>query len=616
MWVILLQFAGFAMGLGGLIFEYGFIRVDRTTGLPLSGPPISTALLHAGEYLSIFCFIAAVLSQILLHPSRSDFVKEHITESVLSAGAIFALIAVLFYSDHFSTREIHGLRVGLIAYLVVQILIAFIKFNNALLRSVQHPSRATLVGFGIVILIGGLLLSLPCATYSDRFPDFGNNFVDNLFTSTSAVCVTGLTVRDTGSDYTAFGQFIILMLIQLGGLGIIIFGTIFAMLIGRQVTMQETTLVMDLYNQQAVGQIRKVVKFIILSTLLIEAMGASFLYSMWPSPDSFDKIYMSIFHAVSAFCNAGFGLLPDNLVSMADHWQTYVIIPGLIIIGGLGFPVLLNVSTVFRSRCAKLLRLSKTEEDLDLFRVTRLTLQSKIALLVSFLLIVCGTLAIFLTERSIQQDRWGRSMQYEDIAMKTNTSVMSSHTGWQRMLDAFFLSVSSRTAGFNSVDMSEGNLHPASLVVVITLMVIGGSPASTAGGLKTVTFAILLATIFTTLRHRPNVEIFKRSVDTSLIRRALAISFIYIGMVWLVAMALVITHPQMSYLSLLFEASSACGTVGLSVGVTPHLSLLGRLIVIGGMFAGRLGPLTLLIAMSKSPKKVRYEYPTEDLITG
>ncbi len=604
------------MGLLGLILEYGFIRIDRSSGLPLNGPPVPTTILHVAEYLAIVCFVLALWSQIIGHPSRKTFWKEHITESFLSLAALTSLITFLFFQEKLSSRELNGLHIGLIAYLVVQILIVFIKFNNALLKSVLHPARATLFGFIIVILIGGLLLSLPCATYSDRFPDFGNNFVDNLFTSTSALCVTGLVVRDTGMDYTAFGQFIILLLIQLGGLGIIIFGTIFAMLIGRQVTLQETTLVMDIYNQQAAGQIRKVVKFIIFSTLLIEAIGAVFLYSMWPFESSYEKIYQSIFHAVSAFCNAGFSLLPDNLVRLADKWQTYVIFPGLIITGGLGFPVLINIVSVVRSKIARIFRLSKPEYDLDLFRVNRLALQTKIVLLVSVFLIVGGMLAMFMTERSVRQDRWGRSLQYEDLAMKNTNDVMSGHTGWQRMLDAFFLSVSSRTAGFNNVNMSEGNLHPATLVVLITLMTIGGSPASSAGGLKTVTFAILLATIFAALRHRPNVEVFRRTIDASLIRRALSISIIYIGLVWLIALALVLTHPQMSYLSLLFEASSACGTVGLSVGITPQLNLFGKLIVIIGMFAGRLGPLTMLFAMAKSPKKVRYEYPSEDLITG
>jgi trk system potassium uptake protein TrkH len=614
--VVILQTFGFLLGLAGLILEYGFIRTDRTSGLTLTAPPIAPHLLQIGQYVAIGSFILALRSQIALLPGRKEFFKDHLAELLLSFAAVAGLIAFLIFPNRFTLEELGWIRLGLNTYLVVQLLIAFIKFNNRLLRSVVHPARATLTGFAIVILVGALLLSLPCASYSDRFTSFGNNFVDNLFTSTSALCVTGLIVRDTGVDYTPFGQLIILLLIQLGGLGIIIFGTIFAMLIGRQVSLHETSLVMDIYSQRAAGKIRKVVKFIIFSTLLIEAVGAAFMYTMWPSADPAVRVYKSIFHAVSAFCNAGFALQTDNMIGLAGTWQVYLIVPALIIFGGLGFPVLLDIMYVIRTRCLGVLKLGCPVTDLDHFRVVRFTLQTKIALLTSVLLILGGTLVFFLTERPTEHQRWGRKVQYEDIAVKSQSGEMSAHREPQRLLDAFFLSVTSRTAGFNTVDTGSGRLHPASMIFLIILMTIGGSPASAAGGMKTVTFAILIATVIAALRHRPNVEIFNRTIDNSLIRRALSVSMIFISLVWFIAMALVLTHPQMNFLDLLFEASSACGTVGLSTGVTPHLSLVGRIIIIIGMFAGRLGPLTLLFAMAGTPRKIRYEFPREDLITG
>jgi trk system potassium uptake protein TrkH len=369
----------------------------------------------------------------------------------------------------------------------------------------------------------------------------------------------------------------------------------------------------DLYSQEAFGQIGKIVKFVIFSTLLIETIGAVFLYPMWDTPKIPEKIFKSFFHSISAFCNAGFALQTDNLISYARHWQTYGIIATLIIVGGLGFPVLSNLYHMAKS---KLLNKKKVLTNLEHFRVQTLTLQTKIVLAITGVLILVGMLAVFFIETPQIHRRWGRSVQYEDLAVKNDPAVMRNHGPFQRALDAYFMSVTARTAGFNTVDMSTGKLHPATLLTVIGLMFIGGSPASTAGGIKTVTFVILLAAVIATLRQRRNVEMFHRTVDPGIIRRALVIFLVYTIMVAGIALALVLTHPQIGFLDLLFETTSACGTVGLSTGITPYLSLTGRLLIILGMFAGRLGPLTLLIAMAGTPKTIRYEYPREGLITG
>jgi trk system potassium uptake protein TrkH len=615
-WLIL-SALGFLSGVTGLILEYGFVRFDQSTGTSISSSPLPLHMLRYAEYGAMLCFILVLWSKIIFLPNRREFFKEHIVEAVFSLGAI-AGIAISISGENFAINP-GRLHFWLMIYLTIQLMVAFVKFNNWLIQTIVYPARATLLGFGMVIVIGSLLLSLPCSTYSDRFTGFGNNYVDNLFTATSAVCVTGLTVRDTGTDYTPFGQLIILLLIQIGGLGIIIFGTIFSMLIGRQVSIQETSLVMDLYSQQEAGQIRRVVKFVLISTFLIEGIGAVLMYPMWIGSSSGEKIYKSIFHSISVFCNAGFGLEKDNLVSLSSHWQVYGVIASLIIIGGIGFPVMANVTAVTKYRLSQLFRFTRpdhTHIDLDLFRVTRLTLQTKIVFVTTFLLITLGALTIFLIETPTKQQRWGRTVQYEDVVVRNSPGILRNRSWEQRLLDSYFLSVTSRTAGFNSVEMESGKLHPATFMTVISLMIIGGSPASVAGGMKTVTFAVLLATALGTLRHRRNVEAYGRTIDYSLIRRSLVVAFIYIGLVWAIAFGLVFAQPQMSFLELLFESSSACGTVGLSMGVSPNLGLEGRLLDILGMFAGRLGPLTLLFAMAGRPRTGKYEYPSEALITG
>ncbi len=618
-WYGVLTFFAAILGVGGLILEYGFVRLDPTSHIPTSGPPVDVSFLHAAEYLSICCFIVVLWSKQIFEEGRWNFFKEHIVELVLSIFALLCLVLTLSSRFKLTSFEQDAVSTGLTIYLVLQLLIVFVKVNTWFIRSVMHPARAILIGFATLILVGALLLTLPCSSYSYTYPDFGHNFVESLFTATSAVCVTGLVVRDTGSAYTPFGQLVIMILIQLGGLGIIISGTVFALLVGRQVSLREVSVLQDMYSQQALGQIGRVVKFIVFFTLIVEAIGAFLMLPLWEdiSHNYIDMIFRSLFHSVSAFCNAGFALQKDNMIGFARCWQVYLVMLPLIVIGGIGFPVLLNVGQVLKYRIFGLIsNREKRDCDLDLFRVTSLKLHTKIVLLTTVLLIIFGTLAIFVLEMPSQQLRWGRKVELEDIAVRSNPNVMSCHSVGQRLLDALFLSVSARTAGFNTVDMSAGKLHSSTFLVLIALMFIGGSPASTAGGIKTVTFALLVATVITTLRQRSKVEMFKRTIDTPIIRRAIALVVLFFTLVWLVSLALVIAQPQMNYLDLLFESASACGTVGYSMGVTSQLNIFGRLIIIVAMFAGRLGPLTLLFAIAKSSVKIRYEYPREEVITG
>jgi len=298
------------------------------------------------------------------------------------------------------------------------------------------------------------------------------------------------------------------------------------------------------------------------------------------------------------------------------RWQIYLVLMPLIVLGGLGFPVLNNLAQTGIHRLKRALRRADPSNDLDHHRLVRFSLQTKIVLLTSAALLIGGMLLLFAVESAQPQARWAPRPGYEETAVRVTDEVLRYESPRLRLLNCLFLSASARTAGFNTVSTSAANLRPASLAVLIFLMIIGGSPASTAGGIKTVTFAVLAASIVATLRQRPQVELLRRTIAGMLIRRALTLALLYLGLVWTISWLLALTHPKIDYLELLFESASACGTVGYSTGVTTQLTEVGKVLIIVGMFAGRLGPLTLLFALAAPGKPARYEYPAEELVVG
>ncbi|MFA5865258.1 MAG: potassium transporter TrkG [Phycisphaerae bacterium] len=539
------------LGLSVLVLEYGFIRPGDETGFAVNTPPLSIYLIFVMKYLAVVGFIVGLGSQLNLRSDLRSFLKEHLVELALSAAAAIGLILIL------AGRQTENLNLALTVYLLIQILILFGKFISWFFVSLFHPVRTIIIGYFSLITCGALLLCLPAASFSDRFSDFGNNFSDHFFTATSAVCLAGLTVRNIATDYTPFGQLVVLLLVQIGGLGILTLGTIF------------------IARRRATVRIGNIIKQVIIAALVLETIGAILMYGMWDTPSIPEKIFKSYFHAASAFCNAGFTLQSDNLISLAWRWQTYGVILPLAIIGGLGICALVN-----------------------------LPFQRRIVLVSSGLLILIGASAIFAIETPRTRNRWGRNVQYEDVVVKSDPALMRNHNGWQRMLDALFLSTTARTSGFTTVDTTTGKLHPATLTLLMGLMFIGGSPASTAGGIKTVTFVILLATVTAAIKKKTDTTIFHQTIESKIIRQAVVLLLIYGAMVWTITISLVFIHPQLSFLDLLFEAASACGCVGLSTGITSQLSLSGRIILMLGIFAGRLGPLALLYSLTKESQNV------------
>jgi len=447
------------------------------------------------------------------------------------------------------------------------------------------PSQIIVVSFLAASFIGALLLCLPVST------NLGQpiSFIDALFTSTSAVCVTGLVVKETGSFFSIFGQSVILLLIQLGGLGIMTFSTAFAILLGRRLTIKETVIMQNALDNQKVEGFRQLIKHIIFVTLAIEAAGALLLYIKWHLTLGLSKsqiLYSSVFHAISAFCNAGFSLYSDNLASFKSDVAVNLIITTLIIAGGIGFIVLLDLPKLKFYRRDRIKYLSK------------ISLQTKLAIATTAILIITGMLFVLLFE-------WDNTLAGMPLKDK--------------LLCGYFHSVTPRTAGFNTLPV-EKFVSPT-LFITIALMFIGASPGSTGGGIKTVTLAVLLAAAVAMLKGRNRITVFKKSVPRPIFRRAFVISLISLAWVFFVTVAIcIIEAPKICQsdfaLKNLFEVVSAFGTVGLSAALTPTLAPLSKLLLIITMWVGRVGPLTLAFAIVSAEETPSYIYPEERIMVG
>jgi len=434
------------------------------------------------------------------------------------------------------------------------------------------PPKILVGGFAALILIGAILLSLPISTHTGRI-----SFLDALFTSTSAVCVTGLVVVDSGTYFTRFGQTVIMFLIQIGGLGIMTAATLVYILLGKKITLRERLVIQEAMNQISQQDLIRLVYRVVLLTLAIQAIGALFLSTRFiPQYGLWTGLFYAAFHAVSAFCNAGFDLI-GGFASLTPYAHDPVIlltVAGLFIIGGLGFAVIMEVH---QKR-----------------RFVRYTLHTKIVLLVTGLLLVLPTVIIFALEYS-------------------NPATLGQLSLSNKVINAFFTAATPRTAGFNSVPTD--GLFPYTLFFIVGLMFIGASPASTGGGIKTTTFGALVVAVISTIRGREHPLLYKKQIPVEILRRALSITMISFLLVFSATFALLITEGG-SLLDMLFEVVSAFGTVGLSTGVTPELSPVGRMIIIIVMFAGRVGPLTLVFSLAKRMQKAPVKYPEERIMIG
>lgn len=435
------------------------------------------------------------------------------------------------------------------------------------------PFAILVYGFAGVIALGAVLLWLPMSSKAGEFTSFPNA----LFTSTSAVCVTGLTVVDTGSHYSSFGQGVILLLMQIGGFGFMTGATLLLLAFGRRLGLREKILIRESLGVERLGGLVPLVMGIAVFTLVIESFGAVIFYARFSSqsPPS-TAAWQAIFHAVSAFNNCGldiFGGFRSLTGYQGDPWVVLTT-AALIILGGISFIVVFDV---FGAR-----------------RFSRLSLDTKIVLTTTLALLAVGTIVILVTEFN-------------------NEATLGPMSWPQKVLDAFFQSVTPRTAGFNVIKI--GSMAVYSLFFTIMLMFVGGASGSTAGGIKVNIFGMLLATVWSTIRGKEHPGAFGREFRPQQIHRALTVAMLSLGLVAIVTLVLTITEKT-DFIKVLFETVSAFGTVGLSTGITPSLSLAGKLIITFTMFAGRLGPLTLALSLVQSQQPSKYRHPQEDVRIG
>ena len=441
-----------------------------------------------------------------------------------------------------------------------------------------YPIQFIALGFGGVILLGSLLLTLPLFTRSGE----ETPFIDALFTATSATCVTGLTTLTTSEHWNMGGQLIILVLIEVGGLGFMMMPFIFFAVMKKKVGLVTRIILSESLNLDDLSGVIKLMYYILRFAVGFQLVGAILLaVDFIPAYGLAKGVWYSIFHSISAFCNAGFDLFGDSLVGFQDNAYVLLVISGLIVAGGLGFIVW---------------------QDLMAFRKTRrLSLHSKLALTVSIGLLIFGTVVFYISESG------GRF-------------IVSDTSPINRFANMLFMSVTARTAGYFSVDY--GNVSQAGILFTIVLMFIGGTSGSTAGGLKTTTFGVLLIQTISMLKGRVHAEAFRRTIRPSVVSRALTLFFITLTLCIAVTMVMSVTEvlPRFRGIEyLLFETFSAFGTVGLTMGLTPSLSLMGKLLIIALMYIGRVGILTVGFSLTMRLMKAKgghYKLPEESVIIG
>ena len=437
------------------------------------------------------------------------------------------------------------------------------------------PYMTILLSFMVVTLLGGILLSLPISMRYGK----SVKLIDGFFIATSAICVTGLSSIDIGSVYNIFGQMVILVLIQLGGLGVITFTSVIIIMISKKIGYYTKKIVQEDINIDTTFKIEEYVKKVIFSVIIIEFIGTVILFFEFIKKFGFLKaVYYSFFHSVSAFCNAGFSLFSDNLYGFKNSFIINMTIPLLIFLGGIGFSTILNCYNVLR----------KKEK--------RLTSTTKLSIKISIFLVIIGMVAMFILEYS-------------------NKSTIGNLSFGQKLEASFFQSVTTRTAGFNTISIL-GLKRSTSLLFVI-LMFIGASPGSTGGGIKTTTIGLIILGTLATLKNKDTIEYDKRSVSWRIYSKAITVLFISLIYTTICVFLLILFERNKNLLDLVFEVFSAFGTVGLSRNLTPSLADISKFILIVTMFVGRVGPLTIALALSKSNlKKGRYTYPQENILIG
>lgn len=566
------QFVGILhiLTLIALIIDYGFT-------LSLS---MSVAIMT----LYVFVLVVGIFYTILNY----YYQQKHFILSVFIFDALSILFVLFCLYKQFATQAPPGSVQWIRLAVILKIIRQFTRSRLRYKRSFLNPAQLFIFSFMALILIGAMLLMLPKAT------QHGISFIDAVFTSTSAVCVTGLVVLDTSSHFTGLGQTLIMLLIQAGGLGILTFASYFSYFFKGGSTYENQLALSDMTNSDKLGEVFTTVRRILVITFLVESIGALFIFlnidkSLIPAFS--ERVYFAVFHSISAFCNAGFSTLPHGMMEggYLYNYPLQFIVVVIFVFGGLGFPIVINSMRYIKHLIERYVFWFVNKR--GNYRPWILTLSNKINLLTTSVLILLGTVVIYIKEYY---------------------NVLENHEGIGKIVTALFTATTPRTAGFNSIDFSE--LHFSSTIIIIFLMWIGASPASTGGGIKTSTFAIATLNYFSLAKGKRKIEIFRREVADISVRRAFAVmslSLLVIG-----ASVFLIAHydNHIPLLDIAFECFSAYSTVGLSLGITGDLSTESKIVLIVTMFIGRVSMLNLLIAFFKKVKQANYHYPSDEIL--
>lgn len=567
-----------------MLYDLGFKYDART----------EAAIHHLNSYLLVIFFVALLNRFLAIVVWKAKESKSRITETAVLLFFVIAL-SMRFFMRTEQLAAIPWIRFfndSVFTYMVfVYVIVLEVSRRTfKIYHSRYSPALLFIYSFLILIFAGAGLLLLPKATHQ------GIAVEDALFTATSAVCVTGLVVVDTATYFTPFGKKIIILLIQLGGLGIMTFTSFFALLFQKTSSFQNQLFMQNLVNEDKIGETFRTIIKIVLITLSIEAMGAVLLFiNLDPSTFTGDvrqQWGFAVFHAISAFCNAGFSLFTDGLydVRLRFNYSFQLVIATLIIFGGLGFPVIFNLYKYLKDRLLNVyFRLFRKHRYKHAPRL--LGLNSKIVLVTSAFLLVIGTVLFAITEHN---------------------NALLEHQGYGKLVASFFGSVTPRTAGFNTVNMS--TLAPTTILFYLLFMWIGAAPASTGGGVKVTTFAVAFLNIISIGKGRNNLEIMKREIPSESLKRAFGVIFLSVMVIGLNIFLIMLAEPGYDPIKVAFEVVSAFGTVGLSLNFTPELSSFGKAIIMITMFLGRVGIITFIIGFVTSRKTKRYQYPSENII--
>jgi potassium uptake TrkH family protein len=564
-----------------LIYVFGFETKDE-----------DLQQVFLGLDIVLIIYFLTFLVRFIYSFRRRIFLKEHVLETVLVAiifanvvsNYFFNNLLIRFFAEQFDFKNYEDAYLTIITfYFMVLISYETIKASTILSKLKSKPARTFIYSFLLLILFGTALLMLPAMTTQEG----SMSFFDALFTAVSASCVTGLIVVDTATYFTLKGQFVIMILFQLGGLGIISFTSFFATFLRSGVGIKQQLMLRDFLVSESLFSAKGLLRQIIVITVIIESVSFILVFFTWGPEVHFDsvgqKVFFSAFHAVSAFCNAGFSLFSSGLyeAGVASSYVLHIVLALTLIMGGLGFSAIQDLFAIKNLRD----RLANPWKDW--------ALSTKIAVYTSIVLLVLGTVVFYLLERD---------------------NVLQNQNFMEGMIASFFQSASARTAGFNTVDF--GALRTPTLLLIIVLMFIGASSGSVGGGIKTSTFYLLITSVFATLRGRLKIEIGRKFIPKELLFKALSIFFFAASLNLIAVFLLTITDSNIPLADLIFEEVSAFGTVGLSTGITSSLSVAGRTIIILSMFIGRVGTLTFALALSNRTSSKGYKYPKAHLMVG